>query len=403
MYLETFRKLLCPFGIGFCLIIFLVACQPEDTPTSVNESSMKTLIPETPDALANETQPGPENSVTLAPSPTMTATPTVTPRPLQPTSSATSTPTITATRTFFGGWLLFSSRRQDSNEDGIIDDSDGVHLYSLDLSTNELTQLTSGNHQDLYPAWSPDRSQVAFASDRDGGFDLYVMNADGSEVKRLTNTPEDETKPRWSPDGTQIVCVQERAVEAGLPEKRLYLISPTRDDMQKLTDGPEDDDPDWSPDGRYLTFTRIEEHSFLGGGYLIGTVHLLDIVKNQVYKLTPDEPNHGIYYDPKWLPRNDYFLSMRQGPGDVTSPDNIEIFELKWDDGQPTLSRLSGVSGAETYVWGPNGEWLVAVVYSYDFVFSPVDLFTQGWTSIWERGEFVSNDTFYVDFPDWAP
>jgi Tol biopolymer transport system component len=364
---------------------------------------MITIVPETLSVPANETQLAPENTAISAPPPTVTEPLTATLQPLQPTPSATSTPTLSATRTSFGGWLVFSSRRQDTNRDGTIDDSDGIHLYSLDLATQELTQLTSGNHQDLYPVWSPDRSQVAFASNRDGGFELYVMNADGSEVKRLTNTPEDETKPSWSPDGTQIIYVQVKAIEADLPEKRLYLISATGDDMQQLTAGPEDDDPDWSPDGRYLAFTRIEEQSALGGSYRIGTVHLLDILKNQVFKLTPNELNNGIYYDPNWLPRNDYFLSMRQGPGDGTSPDNIEIFELKWDDGQPTLNRVSGISGAETYVWGPNGEWLVAVVYNYDFVFSPVDLFTQGWASIWERGEFISHDTFYVDFPDWTP
>jgi hypothetical protein len=401
--LVTFRKLLCLPSICFCLIIFLAACGPGVTPTLVNESAMITVVPVIPDAPVNKTQPAPENTAIPVLSLTMTITPTATPRLPQPTPSATSTPILTATQTSFGGWLVFSSRRQDTNGDGMIDSLDGVHLYSLNLSTQELTQLTSGNHQDLYPAWSPDRSQIAFTSNRDGGFELYVMNADGSGTKRLTNTPEDETKPSWLPDGTEIIYVQVKMVGTDLPEKRLYLISATGDDMQQFTDGPEDDDPDWSPDGRYLTFTRIEEHSTLGGSYRIGTVHLLDVLKNQVFKLTPNEPNIGIYYDPNWLPRNDYFLSMRQGPGDITSPDNIEIFELKWDDDQPTLNRVSGITGAETYVWGPNGEWLVAVVHNYDFVFSPVDLFTQGWVSIWERGEFISNDAFYVDFPDWEP
>lgn len=396
----TISRPLSLFVIGLCLVLPLAACQSEVSPAQDNEMAVMTVVPETPALPANDGQPTPENTTTPTQSPTMTATATATP---QPTPFATLVPTMTATRVPLGGWLVFSSRRQDTSGDGMIDESDGVHLYSLNLSTQELTQLTSGHYQDLHPAWSPDSSQVAFASNRDGNFELYVMNADGSEVKRLTNTPEDETKPRWAPDGTQMIYVQVRTGEAGLQEKRLYQISATGDDMQKLTDGPEDDDPDWSPDGRYLTFTRIEEHSALGGSYHLRAVYLLDMLKNQVFALTPKEPNNGIYYDPNWLPRKDYFLSMRQGPGDVTSPDNIEIFELKWDDGQPALNRVSGLTGTDTYVWGSNGDWLVAVVYNYDFVFSPVELFTQEWASIWEQGEVISNNTFYVAFPDWAP
>ena len=32
---------------------------------------------------------------------------------------------------------------------------------------------------DRSPAWSPDGSRIAFASDRDGDWDIYVMDADG--------------------------------------------------------------------------------------------------------------------------------------------------------------------------------------------------------------------------------
>lgn len=400
---QTFNRPLSLFIISIHLILLLAACQVERTGTRDNEGAMMTAMVETPALPADEMQSTPENTIPPTQPPPITATTTATSQPLSPMTSATPASTMMATRTSLGGWLVFSSRRQDTNEDGVIDELDGIHLYSLNVSTREMTQLTSGNQQDLYPAWSPDRSQITFTSNRDGNFELYVMNADGSAVKRLTNTPEDETKPRWSPNGTQIVYVQVKTVQTGFQEKSLYLITIAESNVQQLTDGPEDDDPDWSPDGHYLVFGRMEEHSALGGSYRIGTVYLLDILKNQAFKLTTNESNNGIYYDPNWLPRNDYFLSMRQGPGDATSPDNIEIFELKWDDGQPTLSHVSGITGTDTYVWGPNADWLVAVAHNYDFVFSPVDFFIQGWASIWEQGEFITDDPFYNDFPDWAP
>ncbi|MCH7484268.1 MAG: PD40 domain-containing protein [Chloroflexi bacterium] len=64
---------------------------------------------------------------------------------------------------------------------------------------------TVSNHQQLTtegfnydPTWSPDGSQIAFLSGRDGNFEIYVMFADGSDQTNITNTPDaDETEPSW--------------------------------------------------------------------------------------------------------------------------------------------------------------------------------------------------------------
>ena len=49
------------------------------------------------------------------------------------------------------------------------------------------TNLTNNGADDSTPAWSPDGTKIAFASNRDGNCEIYVMNADGTGQTNLTN------------------------------------------------------------------------------------------------------------------------------------------------------------------------------------------------------------------------
>src|SRR5688572_22760451 len=71
-----------------------------------------------------------------------------------------------------GGTLVFSSDlRGPDNPDG------RNHLFTLELATRRVTQLTSGrNHHDQSPRWSPDGRRIAFTSSRGGNFDIYLMD-----------------------------------------------------------------------------------------------------------------------------------------------------------------------------------------------------------------------------------
>lgn len=408
----------------------LTTCQSGAIATQERESLVSVNLTEAPLASISESTPTLENTPAPTLLPTFTSTPPSTPS-LQE-STAPSEPTMLPTRTSFSVWLVFSSRRQDTNEDGTIDEKDGTNIYKLDVSVNQITQLTFGNYQDLHPAWSPDRSKIAFVSNRDGNFELYVVNADGSEVKQLTDTLEDETRPEWSPDGTKIVYVLVTTLDSGLQEKRLHLISASGENMEQITNGPENDnDPNWSPDGRYVTFTRSGEFIDADGYINIeNTIYLMDIETKETFRLTPSarESGQGEFEYPKWLPRDDgYFLSVTQVPGDISSL-GIKVFELEWEDGQPALYRVFTIADANgQQTWGPNGEWLVSVFSNdlyyrevsaaglNDLILLPVDFSTQSRATTTDPavrssfnyslndGELITNDTYYDDHPDWSP
>jgi Tol biopolymer transport system component len=52
---------------------------------------------------------------------------------------------------------------------------------------------------DLRPAWSPDGTRIAFASRMDGDFDIYTMRADGTDIQQVTNDPGRDVEPTWQP------------------------------------------------------------------------------------------------------------------------------------------------------------------------------------------------------------
>jgi dipeptidyl aminopeptidase/acylaminoacyl peptidase len=150
-------------------------------------------------------------------------------------------------------------------------------------------RFTSGSKRDTAPRWSPDATQLAFVSNREGEHaQLYVMPIAGGEPRKLTDLKEDVAAPAWSPDGATIVFasrVPHTAYDEDDPKKReprrftrlqfkLDNVGWTGDRRQHLftvaadgsaepvqiTDGDfEDADPCWSPDGRIAFSSSRDE------------------------------------------------------------------------------------------------------------------------------------------------
>jgi TolB protein len=72
-------------------------------------------------------------------------------------------------------------------------DSD-IFVANIDGSGATRLTETGNNYQ---PTWSPDSTQIAFSSTRDGNYNIYTMRADGTGVTRVTNDPGDEVTPAW--------------------------------------------------------------------------------------------------------------------------------------------------------------------------------------------------------------
>ena len=63
---------------------------------------------------------------------------------------------------------------------------------------------------DTAAAWSPDGTQVAFASRRTGNWELHLVEIATGQEKRLTENIAIDYAPTWSPDGKQIAFLSNR-------------------------------------------------------------------------------------------------------------------------------------------------------------------------------------------------
>jgi len=114
-----------------------------------------------------------------------------------------------------------------------------------------------GFHWIADPQITPDGSRIAYTlvrvDDKGERYEasLWMVGTDGSAPPhRLTAGPHDGA-PRWSPDGRQLAFVR----SSGENPPQLYLLSLDGGEPRKLTDLPKGTGrASWSPDGRHIAF-----------------------------------------------------------------------------------------------------------------------------------------------------
>jgi TolB protein len=133
-------------------------------------------------------------------------------------------------------------------------------IYLIDTSGRIIKRLTNNWGIDVSPSFSPDGERMAFVSNRSGSPQIYVLDLKDNKVERLTYEGSYNTSPVWS--------TLDRIAFAGSADGHfeIYTISPDGTDLRQATQGQgNNEDPCWSPGGRYLAFSSNRT----GGNYHI--------------------------------------------------------------------------------------------------------------------------------------
>jgi len=136
------------------------------------------------------------------------------------------------------------------------EDPGGCQIYTANPDGTAVDQVTEGADS-LQGDWSPDGTQIAYASLGSGDLTIWIVNADGTDPRQLTpdDPDSDDLWPRFTADGRWILFTncQGSDCNGGISAVRpdgthLHHVTPNSHRSYNLADP--------SPDGSRMTYQR---------------------------------------------------------------------------------------------------------------------------------------------------
>jgi dipeptidyl aminopeptidase/acylaminoacyl peptidase len=150
------------------------------------------------------------------------------------------------------------------------------YIYLFEIATRKMDRLTDGKWDESSPSWSPDGLRIAFMSshaedpDREASSQIFVAESTpGSAIKQVTpdTSRASRSRPEWSPDGKWITFLEAEEKAYGAYSMSHLAVVPADGSAAPMrVKAVEDLDrgvssPEFSDDGRFITFTVIDDRS----------------------------------------------------------------------------------------------------------------------------------------------
>jgi len=204
-------------------------------------------------------------------------------------------------------------------------------IYLQELATGQRTLLANFKGNNSAPAWSPDSKKLAIVLTYNANSQIYIIDSDGGDIKQVMRSRAINTEPAWAPNGKEIYFTSNKS---GGPQ--IYKLNLEDDEVTRITyEGKYNLYPSLSYDGKLLLFLMQD-----GGKFKVAVQNLLS---NQVLKLT-DGP-----YDeaPIFSPNGHMILFSYKDYGKTSKIGTVSINGLK-------ITPLSvGNEQIQEPTWGP--------------------------------------------------
>ena len=195
-------------------------------------------------------------------------------------------------------------------------------IYMQSLVTGQRTVVANFKGNNSSPSWSPDGRRLAIVLTYNANSQIYLIDPDGSNLKPLIQSAHIDTEPVWSPDGRFIYFTSDRG---GRPQ--IYKVSSSGGEPQRVSfEGAQNLNPNVSPDGKTLAYVMQEEGKF--------RVVLHDLQTGQITKITDGPFDEA----PKFSPNGHVILYAHKinGSGELStvSIDGVvrQSFNIHADD-----------------------------------------------------------------------
>ncbi|GAB4429140.1 MAG: hypothetical protein Kow0031_09570 [Anaerolineae bacterium] len=227
------------------------------------------------------------------------------------------------------GKIAFSSNRDGNNE-----------IYVMNADGSGQTRLTNNPAPDVFPAWSPDGTKIAFNRSKRH---IYYMNADGSGETFVTSSLLIFIDgPKWSPDGTKLIFSGVADV-AKVRSPDIFTINLDGTNLTNLTNSTSaDSNAAWSPDGSKIAFSSTRDGA--------PEIYVMNADGTGVTQLTNDPFEN---FEPAWSPDGTKILYR------ANELSFIWFIRVMNADGSNQFDQFYANSKNSYPAWSPDGSKIV--------------------------------------------